>query len=305
MRWSIALAGGVVAAVLLLAGWWVLRLGLRPIADLTEVADAIATGERDRRATVGQPGTEAAHLARAFNLMLDERAATEDRLRQFVGDASHELRTPVTVIRGFTDLYRQGGLDEAGTEDAMRRIGQESARMAGLVDDLLLLARLDQGRPLERAQVDLSAVIHDTALDATATHPSREVLVDTSDRLVVMGDDARLRQVIGNLVGNAFAHGGPDATVTLRGHGDDGIAVVEVSDNGVGMDEHTAQHAFDRFFRADGARTRHRGGAGLGLPIAKAIVEAHGGALELTSAPGRGTTVRMVLPNRQETRNSA
>jgi two-component system OmpR family sensor kinase len=186
------LAVGVVGAATLvaiaLAGWWIFRLGLRPIAEVTEVADAITAGERDRRVQVRTLRTEAGHLGRAFNVMLDERQASEDRLRRFIADASHELRTPVASIRAFADLYRQGGLDEAGLNDAMRRIGGESARMAGLVEDLLLLARLDQGRPVERGVVDLTAVLDDAALDVSVTHPSRTIVREIERDLFVVGD---------------------------------------------------------------------------------------------------------------------
>jgi two-component system, OmpR family, sensor kinase len=307
LRLTLLAAGGAVALVLTLAGWWVVRLGLRPIADVAEVADAITRGERHRRVSAGAPGTEVAHLARAFNVMLDERAASEARLRQFVGDASHELRTPVTAIRGFTDLYRQGVLDDQGLADAMRRIGQETARMGALIDDLLLLARLDEGRPLDRVPVDLSGMLADAVLDAGATHPSRAVRCETVEPLFVIGDGARLHQVIANLVTNALVH--TDSDVVLRGRhadqGADGMCVIEISDSGQGMDAASAAHAFDRFWRGDSGRGRHGAGAGLGLSIVRSIIDAHGGRVALESAPGRGTTVRIVLPSGpQETHKS-
>ena len=295
--------GGAIVLVLGLAGWWVVGLGLRPIAEVTQAADAIASGDRTRRVDLGHGRTEAGHLARAFNVMLDEHQAGEDRLRRFVADASHELRTPVAAIRGFADLYRAGALDDpAVLNDAMRRIGGESARMAGLVEDLLLLARLDEGRPLDRSPVDLGAVVHDTAFDATATHPTRTVTAEVTGELVVVGDDARLRQVVTNLVQNALIHGGPDARVVVRGCRDGDATVVEVADDGVGMATADVSLAFDRFWRADTARSRASAkgrattGSGLGLSIVRAIVEAHGGTVSLDSAPDRGTTVRVVLP---------
>jgi two-component system OmpR family sensor kinase len=291
---------GVGAGILLaigLAGWWVLRLGLRPIAEVTEVADAITAGDRSRRLPVRDLRTEAGHLGRAFNVMLDEHQAGEDRLRRFVADASHELRTPVAAIRGFADLYRAGALDDPATlNEAMRRIGGESARMAGLVEDLLLLARLDEGRPLEAAPVDLSGVLRDAAFDASATHPTRTVTAEVVDDLTVVGDEARLRQVLANVVQNALTHAGADASVVVRGRRQGDLCIVEVADDGAGMPTEEAVMAFDRFWRADRSRARNANGAGLGLSIVRAITEAHGGRVALDSAPDRGTTVRVVLP---------
>jgi two-component system, OmpR family, sensor kinase len=298
LGWSLLGAGLAVALTMGLGGWWIARLGLRPIGEVTAVADAIAAGERDRRASEAHPGTEAARLARAVNMMLDERNAAESQLRQFVADASHELRTPVAAIRGFSDLHRQGGLDDDATlADAMRRIGQEAHRMGGLVDDLLLLARLDQGRPLERAPVDLSNLIADAVLDASATHPSRPVMMSVQPGLCVIGDEARLRQVLANLVTNALVHGGGEASVTITARATGGTCAIDVIDDGPGMDTDAADHAFDRFWRGEVARTRRRAGSGLGLSIVRAIVEAHDGRITLETSPARGTLVRVVLPD--------
>ena len=176
----LAVSGGAALVVVVLAAgaFWVTRLGLRPIAEVTEVADAIAAGDRSRRVAAPGSRTEAAHLARAFNFMLDEQQALEGRLRQFVADASHELRSPVTAIQGFADLWRRGSLREGpALEQAMRRIGQEGTRMARLVTDLLLLARLDEGRPLRAEPVDMMMVVRDTVVDASASHPSRRLVV--------------------------------------------------------------------------------------------------------------------------------
>jgi two-component system OmpR family sensor kinase len=298
LQWAVVgVAVGTLAA-LGLAGWWIVRLGLRPIAEVTAAADAITAGERHTRVRVGDARTEAGHLGRAFNVMLDEHQAVEDRLRRFVADASHELRTPVASIRAFADLHRQGGLDSPDAlADAMRRIGGESARMADLVDDLLLLARLDEGRPLEREPVDLAGILHDAALDVSVTHPSRVVDIDVDEPLGVVGDDARLRQVVTNLVHNALRHAGPDARITIHGHQRGEVCVVEVADDGIGLDADGTAHAFDRFWRAEKSRVRTGSGAGLGLSIVRAIVDAHGGRVVLESAPGAGTTVRLALPS--------
>lgn len=289
------IATAAVVLAMTVAGWWLLRLGLRPIAEVTDVADAIARGDRARRVTEGASRTEAAHLARAFNVMLEEQQATEARLRQFVADASHELRSPVAAIGGLTDLWRQGAFEDRELEDVMRRIGQASVRMRGLVEDLLLLARLDEGRILDNDPVDLSALVRDVAQDMSATHPSRPVSVETPGPVLVNGDAVRLRQAISNLVVNALVHTNPAATVAARveRQGDD--ALISVSDTGPGMSPDDAEHAFDRFWRADAARSHS--GSGLGLSIVRSVVEAHKGRADLTSTPGVGTTVRIVLPS--------
>jgi two-component system OmpR family sensor kinase len=310
---AIVVAAAAVLLALVAAGWWLLRLGLRPIAEVTQVADAIAQGDRTRRVVGGASGrrfrrrsrgrgearTEADQLARAFNVMLDEQAATEMQLRQFVADASHELRTPVAAIRGFADLWRAGALGEDQLDDVMRRIGQESTRMRGLVEDLLLLARLDQGRVLAVEPVDLSALAADAVLDASATHPSRTVRLEAPSPTMVTGDEARLRQVVSNLVSNALVHTTATTTVVIRAEpcrsgGDGDTARLAVSDDGPGMDAEASARAFDRFWRGDPGRAR--GGAGLGLSIVRSIVAAHHGDVVLDSTPGAGTTVEVVLP---------
>ena len=208
-------ASGVVLLVLALVAWWVIRLGLRPIDALARTADEIAAGDLSRRLDPAPGGTEAGRLTEAFNGMVhqiefafDERQASEDRLRRFVADASHELRTPLTSIRGYTDLMQAGALDEpAAREDALRRIQAESGRMAELVDDLLVLARLDQGRPLERAPVDLVHVASDAVKDARAVAPDQPIELLVPDcQVVVQGDEGRLRQVVANLLTNARVH---------------------------------------------------------------------------------------------------
>jgi two-component system, OmpR family, sensor kinase len=251
-------------------------------------------------------GTEAAELGTALNRMLGrietsfaERQATEDRLRQFVADASHELRTPVTTIRGYAELHRRGALDDPDElAQAMRRTESEAERMAGLVDDMLLLARLDQGRPVERRPVDLGVLAIDAASDARAVAPERAVRAQTEAGVVVDGDEHRLRQVLANLVRNALVHTPPWATirVSVWREPDGGPAVAEVADDGPGMSDDQAAHAFDRFYRADPGRARDRGGSGLGLAIVQAIALAHGGRATLATAPGTGTTVRVELP---------
>ena len=298
-----ALAVLTVLGVLGLVTWWTIRLGIRPLRSMTATAGAIAAGDLSQRIPERHPGTEAGDLGVALNGMLgriedafDVRTASEDRLRRFIADASHELRTPVTTIRGYAELYRSGALRATGElDEAMRRTEQEAMRMGSLVDDLLQLARLDQGRPLDRAPVDLAALARDAALDAQAVAPDRDVTVEAATPTVVLGDEGRLRQVVANLVGNALVHA-PDASISLRVASAGGTATLEVTDRGPGMAPADAARAFERFYRADASRQRHSGGSGLGLAIVEATVRAHGGTVAIDTAPGAGTTVRARLP---------
>jgi two-component system OmpR family sensor kinase len=271
---------------------------------MTETAVAIADGDLSQRVPDVVPGTEAGELGEALNTMLGriegafaERARSEARLRQFVADASHELRTPVTTIRGYAELYRTGGLRGPGELDsALRRTEDEAVRMGSLVEDLLLLARLDQGRPLQREPVDLDVLARDAVRDAGAVDPDHPVTAVTAGGVVVPGDADRLQQVVTNLVGNARVHTPPGTAVEVRTSREGDRAVLEVADSGPGMPPEVAERAFERFYRADPARSRHQGGTGLGLAIVKATVDAHGGTVSIRSAPGQGTTVRVELP---------
>jgi two-component system OmpR family sensor kinase len=295
LRVAVLAAGLLVLAVLGAAGYWVARLGLRPIAEVTDVAGAISLGDRSRRVRPGRTGTEAAQLATAFNVMLDDQQGLEQRLRQFVADASHELRTPVSAIQGFAELWSAGHLRSGRPlEDAIRRVGQESSRMAALVEDLLLLARLDEGRPLDRDEVDLASLLHDAVVDASHTHPSHEVRDLTVSPVTVRGDEDALRQVVANLLANALTHTDPTSTVTVRAAREPGAVVIEVTDAGPGMDAAAAARAFDRFWRADASRSRP--GSGLGLSIVAAVVAALGGQVTLETEPATGTTARVRLP---------
>jgi two-component system, OmpR family, sensor kinase len=300
-----AIATTAVLAVLALAAWWVIRLGVRPIKRMTETATAIAAGDLSHRVPEGAARTEAGELGAALNQMLgtieesfDRRVESEARLRQFVADASHELRTPVATIRGYAELYRVGGLgDPDELDDAMRRTEAEAIRMGGLVDDLLVLARLDAGRPMERHRVDLAALADDAARDARAVDPDRAVTSSVLDpTAVVVGDERRLRQVVANLVGNALVHTPSTASIDVRARVAGSRAVLEVADTGPGMTAEVAGRIFERFYRADPGRSRHHGGSGLGLAIVQGTVAAHGGTVAVDTAPGRGTTMRIELP---------
>jgi two-component system OmpR family sensor kinase len=284
----------------------VLRLGIRPIKRMTAAAEQIAAGDRSHRVPELAPSTEAGQLGVALNRMLDamddsfaRQAASEDRLRRFVADASHELRTPVTTIRGYAELYRIGGLPAGEPlDEAMRRTEQEAVRMARLVDDLLTLAKLDQGRPLERRPVDLGALVADAARDARAVDGARSITTSlpATGTAIVEGDEDRLRQVIANVVGNALVHTPPGTPIELRVDTSDDRAAMRVVDHGPGMPADVAARVTQRFYRADPSRARHRGGSGLGMSIADAAVSAHGGSISIDSTEGVGTTVVVSLP---------
>jgi len=304
------LTSAAVVAAVGLAALWLVRLGLRPLARIEEVAGAIASGapmaggDLSRRVEQAEPSTEVGRLGLALNEMLGQiegafsaQRASEERLRRFVADASHELRTPLTSIRGWAELFRKGAAqrpDDLAT--AMRRIEQESIRMGDLVDDLLLLARLDQGRPLERAPVDLAQLARDAAADARAVEPDRPIEVTADGALVVDGDESRLRQVVANLLANARQHTPPGTPVRIAVFARDGSAVLEVADEGPGLDPEAAGKVFERFYRAEASRSRDHGGAGLGLSIVAAVAEAHGGRARVHSVPGEGADFLVELP---------
>ena len=218
-------------------------------------------------------------------------------MRRFITDASHELRTPLTTIRGFAELYRQGAARDV--EMLMSRIESESRRMGLLVEDLLLLARLDAQRPLDQHRVDLLTLATDAVHDAQSIAPQRAIAMEVLDgpgTPEVIGDEARLRQVLGNLVANALQHTPETAGITVRVGTDDADAVLEVADEGPGMSHEDARRVFERFYRTDTSRTRTSGGTGLGLSIVDSLVYAHGGTVSVTTAPGRGCRFQVRLP---------
>ncbi len=250
------------------------------------------------------PVTEVGRLGASLNAMLSqieiafkERQASENRLRRFVADASHELRTPLTSVRGYAELFRRGASENP--EDlavVMTRIEAEAERMGILVEDLLLLAKLDQGRPLAHEPVDLSALVGEMAGDHRLLHPEWPIEEETAPGLTVSGDELRLRQAIGNLLSNARSYTPPGTRIAVSAAAGDGMARIEVADEGPGVPSEMGDRVFERFFRADESRTRSSGGAGLGLAIVSAIAAAHGGRAEMESTPGKGATFRIVLP---------
>jgi two-component system OmpR family sensor kinase len=229
--------------------------------------------------------------------MVVRRREDDERLRQFVADASHELRTPLTTVAGVLELHQRGSLHPGpDLDEALRRASQETARMSRLVEDLLALAHLDQGRPLEDQRVDLGTLVDDAALDAGLVGHGRTVTTSVGPGVEVPGDEHRLRQVVTNLVANALTHTSDDGRIELRVRGGPRECVLEVEDDGPGMAPETAARVFDRFFRGDNGRSRGQGGNGLGLSIVASIVAAHHGSVSVETAPGRGATFRVALP---------
>lgn len=310
----------VVGALVVLAagclGYVLVRQRLRPLGGVIEAADDVAAGDLARRVPAGRGSAEVDELAHAFNAMADEieeafaaqaaseaeARAREAQMRQFVADAGHELRTPLTTVRGFAELLASGGADTDA--DALQRIETEAARMGVLIEDLLLLARMDSQRQLESVPVDLLEVVLASVQRVRALHPGHQV--QTHVRLdagepVVVGDAMRLQQVIDNLLNNAVLHTpeGTHVEVTVSTSVDAagmGIAAVTVADDGPGIPTDAAERIFERFYRVDSARSRHTGGTGLGLSIVAAIIAAHGGTVTLDQTAASGTTMVVTLP---------
>lgn len=301
----VAILAAAMMMVLGAVAWWVLRLGITPIKQMTASAEAIADGDLSERIDDTDPTTEAGQLGLALNTMMgkietsfDKQARAEERLRQFIADASHELRTPVATIRGYAELYEAGGLkDPEQLDDALQRTRQESERMSRLIADLLRLANLDAERAMRSDRVDVAKLASEVVSDAAATHPSHAIAIEVPEKAVfVVGDEDLIRQVLVNVVSNAAVHTPGGTTTTVAISSDDHNAMIVVADNGDGMSADVVARATERFFRGDPSRSRKRGGSGLGLAIADGIVEAHSGDLQITSSVGHGTTVTVTLP---------
>jgi len=316
------ITGAALLLLLAVSGRWLIGRGLAPLGQMASTAHQITTrGDLTARMPDADDSTEVGRLGAAINTMLDRiqhafgaRLRSEQKVRQFAADASHELRTPLTTIRGYAELYRQGALGPDQLPNAMRRIEQESQRMSTLVAELLELARLDRTSSLDLAETDLAGLVRDAAADASAVEPDRPVKAETPDRLIAVVDEARIRQVLANLLGNVREHTPPGTPVAVRLAPVRGGAVLEVADAGPGLSEPDAARAFDRFHRGAGrpgnGTADHTGasadpagpaeglggGSGLGLSIVQAIAMAHGGQAQLESQPGRGTRVRVWLP---------
>ena len=296
-------SAAVVAGTALLA-FLIIQVGLRPLRRMGAVAGEIAAGDYSRRVEPATSRTEIGRLGLALNAMLAqieaafaERTASENRLRRFIADASHELRTPLTSIRGYSEMLRRGAAESPADADvARRRIEEESVRMSALVDDMLLIARLDQGRPLETKPVDMQVIAQDAAADARAVSPKRNITLTAPQSVMVSGDDTRLRQAVGNLVRNALVHTPAGTAIEIAVTTQNGTARLSVADHGAGLRAEDTDRIFEPFYRADPSRSRDSGGAGLGLSIVNAVVAAHRGRVEVNETSGGGATFSVELP---------
>ncbi len=297
------LVTGAVLAALAGLGLWVVKIGLRPLEEIGRTADAIAAGDLSQRVARADERTEVGRLGLALNAMLGQietafkaQEASESRLRRFVSDASHELRTPLAAVRAYAELFARGA--DRRPEDlsrSMSGISRESERMSVLVDDLLLLARLDEKRPLEREPVELDGIVLDAVETARTVEPDRPFDL-TAEPVLVIGDRGRLRQIVDNLLSNTRAHTPAGSPVRVAVGVDGDSAFVEVADTGPGLSADELDRVFERFYRADPSRSRASGGVGLGLSIVAAVAEAHDGSVTATSVLGEGTVLRITLP---------
>ena len=288
---SLAVLVGIVVL-----GLWIVRLGLRPLVAIERTADQIAGGDLSHRVERAEPRTEVGRLGMVLNSMLDRIEASDRRLRRFVADASHELRTPLAAVRAYAELFERGA--DRRPDDlarAMTGISRESERMSELVEDLLLLARLDEGQPLEREPVELAELATEAVETARAVDPARPIDLEAQEARV-LGDRARLRRVLDNLLGNVRSHTPAGTAAHVRVTAADGAAVIEVVDEGPGLPAGEADYVFRRFYRADSSRSRDSGGVGLGLSIVAAIAQAHYGTVSAGAAPDGGAVFRVTLP---------
>ena len=302
------LIAAAVLALLALGAFWLLRTGLRPLERIAETAGGIAHGDLDVRVSPADERSEVGRLGLALNGMLERledafsrRDQSEAQLRRFVSSASHELRTPLTSIRGYAALFRRGAADNPqDLAKSMARIESEATRMGALIDDLLLLARLDEHRPLEREPVDLVQIALDAVQDAQVRDPQRPITVDQRGPVIVVGDERRLRQVAANLLDNAQLHTPAGTPVNVYVDAREGQAVLTVSDAGPGIDPEQLPHIFERFYRGTPAGGEDNGprtaGTGLGLAIVAAIMESHGGSASARSRPEGGARFEITLP---------
>jgi two-component system OmpR family sensor kinase len=307
-----ALVGAGVILGLIALGWVVIRFGLKPLERMGRVASAIAHGDLTRRVSPDNQRTEVGRLGASLNEMLvqieqafEDRGESEDRLRRFLSDASHELRTPLASIRGYAELFRLGAANEPEElERAMARIEAEATRMGVLVENLLLLARLDELPEMRLVPVDLCELAEHAAQDTRAVAPRREVRLTANGVVPVLGDAEQLRQVLANLTRNAVIHTPGETAIEINVRREGDRAVLEVRDHGPGLPADAGDRVFDRFWRTEGGRSRGRGGSGLGLAIVKAIAQAHHGDVRASNAPDGGAVFRVTLPIMQAARKA-
>jgi two-component system OmpR family sensor kinase len=287
----------------------IIGLSLKPLQHVEITAAAIANGDLSARLPIRDPSTEVGKLSKSLNTMLSRieesfavRVDSENKLRRFVADASHELRTPLTAIRGFAELHRQGAVvGEKETKELIGRIENESIRMGSLVEDLLLLARIGESKPLALVPVDLSHVLKESIASAQAAGPDHPITSYAADDLYILGDEKRVHQAIANLLANARTHTPAGTTIEISAESNDDEVTVSVKDTGPGLSAEDQEHVFERFFRIDPARARHSGeGSGLGLSIVDAIMKAHGGHVGVASVLGEGATFTLHFPLKED-----
>jgi two-component system OmpR family sensor kinase len=286
----------IVLVALAALALWIIRISLFPLRRIEQTAAAITAGDLSRRVEYADPQTEVGRVGSALNTMLERIEISDRKLRRFIADASHELRTPLAAVRAYAELFGRGAAARpADLERSMSGITREAERMSLLVEDLLLLARLDEGRPLDRRPVDLTTVVGEAVDAARVVEPDRTIEL-VAEPVTVTGDEARLRQVLDNLLANARTHTQADTQVSVGLRRVDGRAELTVADRGDGLTEEQAARVFERFYRVDDSRARASGGAGLGLSIVTAVTEAHGGTAEVRPTPGGGATFVITLP---------
>jgi two-component system OmpR family sensor kinase len=299
-----ALVVGSLLLILTGIGWIVIRIGLRPLEQMERVAREIADGDLSRRVRPATSHTEIGRLGLTLNKMLSrieeafaDRARSEERRKRFLSDASHELRTPLASLRGYAELFRLGpAQDPVALTRAMARIESEAARMGALVENLLLLARLDEVPEAQQVPVDLRELGAQAAADAQAMAPDRKITFEDGERLTAIGDADGLRQVLANLMGNALIHTPAGTPVTVRLRREDDQAILEVRDQGPGLPPDAGDRVFDRFWHGQGGPGRGREGAGLGLAIVREIVHAHHGTVTAANDPEAGVVFTVRLP---------
>ena len=309
LSWLFLLISIAVILLIGLVSRWLITLSLKPLLEVEVIAAAIADGDLSARLPELQPSTEVGRLTKSLNTMLGrieesfaQKNASESKLRRFVADASHELRTPLTAIRGFAELHRQGAVTgELQVKELVGRIEKESIRMGSLVEDLLLLARMDEARPHALEPVDLTHLIEECVASARAAGPEHPITVEVPADLYVLGDNKRIHQALGNLLANARTHTLPGTTIIVRATSSDSEVSVAVEDFGPGLSTSDQARIFERFFRVDPSRARHAGeGSGLGLSIVDAVMKAQGGSVTVRSELGKGATFTLYFPINSE-----
>jgi two-component system OmpR family sensor kinase len=309
LRFLFLILGLIALIAIAMAARWIIALGLKPLEAVEDTAEAIAAGDLSARLPAAKPDTEVGRLTTSLNTMLARieesftaRVESENKLRRFVADASHELRTPLTAIRGFAELHRQGAVvGEDKTKELINRIEKESVRMGSLVQDLLLLARLDQSRELAKEPVDLNTIITEAVASAKAAGPNHPIEIELgASEIFVLGDSQRIHQVIANLLANARTHTPNGTKISITAMQGASETNIEVSDNGPGLSKADQKRIFERFYRADPSRVRNSiDGSGLGLSIVDAVMKAHGGYVSVKSEEGAGATFTLHFLNQE------